>query len=85
MVYTLYILYSEKTQKFYTGHTNDFERRIIEHNSGQNKSTKSGSPWEIVYRKEYETKSEAARIESKIKKMKSKDYIILFIKNSKPD
>jgi len=82
MGYSFYILFSETRDRFYLGHTNKLERRIVEHNSGQNKSTKSGIPWKIVYQKEFRTRTEAAKLEAKMKRMKSKKYILWFIKNN---
>ena len=65
--YTTYILFSISKNKYYVGHTNNISRRLAEHNSGQNKSTKLGSLWELVYFKEFDSKSEAYRLEMKIK------------------
>ncbi|OGU66663.1 MAG: excinuclease ABC subunit C [Stygiobacter sp. RIFOXYC12_FULL_38_8] len=65
--YTTNILFSVKKNKYYVGHTNNISRRLTEHNSGQNKSTKIGSPWELVYAKESDSKSEAYRFEINIK------------------
>jgi len=63
-----YILFSSSKNKFYVGSTNNLERRLSEHNSGQNKSTKFGIPWKLIYSKEFYSKSEAILLESKIKK-----------------
>jgi len=63
-----YILFSISKNKFYIGSTNDLQRRLREHNSGQTKSTKFGIPWELVYSKDFNTKSEATQLEIKIKK-----------------
>ncbi|MBL7860738.1 MAG: GIY-YIG nuclease family protein [Cyclobacteriaceae bacterium] len=40
----VYILYSESCKKFYTGQTQDFDYRLIEHNSGETKSIKPCIP-----------------------------------------
>jgi putative endonuclease len=82
MPFYLYILKSKKTDKFYIGHTNDLERRITEHNSGQTKSTKSGIPWEIVFKREFNSNTEANQAELKLKKMKSRKYIENFISDN---
>ncbi|MEW5844426.1 MAG: GIY-YIG nuclease family protein [Bacteroidota bacterium] len=66
--FTTYILFSNSKNKFYVGSTSDLQRRLSEHNSRQTKSTKFGVPWELIYFKESDTKSNAARLESKIKK-----------------
>ena len=68
MSYFVYILKSKITGKYYCGQTNDIEDRLYRHNSGQNKYTKHGVPWELIYSFRFETRSEAVRLESKIKK-----------------
>jgi putative endonuclease len=75
MAFTVYILYSPSTNKFYVGQTKDLQRRFYEHNNGQSKSTKHGSPWQIVFTEDFQSRSEAVRREGKIKAMKSKHYI----------
>ena len=81
-LYYVYIITNKNNRVLYTGVTNNLQRRIVEHNSGQNKSTKSGIPWKIVYQKEFRTRTEAAKLEAKMKRMKSKKYILWFIKNN---
>jgi putative endonuclease len=82
MTFTLYILFSETKNRYYIGHSDNPGRRINEHNSGQNKSTKMGRPWKIVYQKEFQTKSEAVKEEARLKRMKSRKYIIWYIENT---
>jgi putative endonuclease len=45
----VYLLSSKTTGKWYTGSTNNLRKRIERHNSGKNRSTKHGIPWEIIY------------------------------------
>ena len=71
----MYILYSEKPDKYYIGACTDMERRLYEHNIGHSKFTSSGMPWRIVYWEGFETLAEAKRRELKVKKMKSRKYI----------
>ncbi|HMQ61823.1 MAG TPA: GIY-YIG nuclease family protein [Flavilitoribacter sp.] len=40
----VYILHSQKTHRFYTGCTDNPDRRLEFHNSGTTPSTKSGIP-----------------------------------------
>ncbi len=68
MMYTVYIIHSSRTRRYYTGHTEDFNRRIREHNNGENASTHSGIPWNVVYTKEYLERKIAMREEERIKK-----------------
>jgi putative endonuclease len=67
-MFTVYILYSEVKQKFYTGQTQDFEKRLQTHNSGKNLSTKKGAPWILVWKIVVRTRSEAVILELTIKK-----------------
>ncbi|MEK7818171.1 MAG: GIY-YIG nuclease family protein [Bacteroidota bacterium] len=75
MKFVVYILKSEKTDKFYVGHTEDFSRRLLEHNSGKSKSTKSGIPWELISMEEFDTRTDAIKKEMQIKKRGIKRYL----------
>ena len=80
-MFTVYIIKSLKNDKYYTGHTSDVKKQIVEHNNGMTKSTKSGAPWELVYSRDFPTKSIAQHIELKIKRMKSRKFIEKLIVN----
>ena len=56
-----YILYSEKLNKYYIGSTTDLNRRLIEHNRGKEKFTKTGMPWKLVYHETFEELVEIGR------------------------
>jgi putative endonuclease len=75
MAFQVYILESSVNGRFYVGHTDRPDARLAEHNSGQNPSTRSGSPWVKVYFEEFETRSEAMRREQEIKGWKSRRMI----------
>jgi len=79
-MYWVYILRSESVNKFYIGHTENLERRLYHHNSGREKYTKIASDWNDVYRKEFNTRKEAQKIEKFIKKQKSRIFIEKIIK-----
>ena len=72
--YFTYIIVSKKNKRWYYGHSNDLERRIIEHNSGQNKSTKNKGPWELIFKKAFNRKLEANKFELELKGFKNKEY-----------
>jgi len=74
-MFTVYILYSKKLDRYYIGHTGNLEDRIERHNQGRSKSTKAGVPWILVYQERLENKPEAYKREMTIKKMKSRKYI----------
>jgi len=48
-MYYVYVIRSLKDGKWYTGFTGNVERRLREHNSGEDKATKSRVPFELVY------------------------------------
>ena len=62
-MFYVYVLKSLKNGRHYTGSTNNLERRIHEHNSGQTKYTKIAGPFELIYKESYNTKLEAIRRE----------------------
>jgi putative endonuclease len=71
----MYILFSEKLNKYYVGACIDIERRLYEHRIGHSKFTALGVPWVLKYTESFETLPEAKKRELYIKKMKSRKYI----------
>jgi len=63
----VYILYSDSIEQFYVGIAADLQDRLIRHNRGRSKSTKRGIPWSLVKTVKVENRSEAMRLEKKIK------------------
>lgn len=45
----VYLLLSKKTCHWYIGSTKDLRKRILRHNLEENKSTKYGIPWKLIY------------------------------------
>ncbi len=78
-MFYIYILYSEKTGKYYIGSTANLQDRLIRHNSGRSKATKSGMPWKLEWIEEYTTRSEAIRRQYEIKAWKSHERIAKMI------
>ncbi|HET7616085.1 MAG TPA: GIY-YIG nuclease family protein [Bacillales bacterium] len=70
-----------KDGTYYTGYTNDLERRMKAHEDGKAaKYTRGRGPFDLVRLCEYETKSEAMRAEYGFKQLTRKEKE-LFIKN----
>jgi putative endonuclease len=69
-MYFAYILRSQKNGRYYIGSTEDVEKRLVRHNSGRNKSTKFGMPWEVIRKEQYATRQEAYKREFQIKSYK---------------
>ena len=81
-MFTVYILYSEKINQFYTGYTNNLTRRLSEHNRRKGKFTDRGIPWIVVHTENFSTKNEAENSETQIKKKWSRSYIENIIRSS---
>ena len=67
MYYTVYILYSDSCKKFYTGQSDNFANRLVEHNNGETKSIKRCLPWRVIWNQHVNTRAEAMALEKKIK------------------
>ena len=61
-----------KDKTYYTGYTNDLERRVEEHNNGSRgaRYTRLKRPVELVYKKEYRYYKLAAQEERRIKSLR---------------
>lgn len=76
--YYVYILLC-KDGSFYTGSTNDVQKRFKDHIEGRGaRYTKSHKPVNIIYQEVFSSKSEALKREAEIKRMakKEKNYLI---------
>jgi putative endonuclease len=78
----IYIIYSEKLDKYYTGACIHLERRLYEHNIGHSKFTSLGLPWILKYTETFSTLPLAKKRESEIKNKKSRLYIEKLIGSS---
>lgn len=73
----VYIIYSEKLDKFYVGKSENFEQRIMIHNSDENeKWSKAGRPWIEYLIIDCKSFTQAGKIERYIKAQKSKKYVV---------
>lgn len=71
MSYFVYILRNLTTDRYYIGSTNNLERRIAEHNRGNNRSTRQKGVWQLIYFEEYSNRIDSQRRERQIKSYKS--------------
>lgn len=78
MIHYVYILRcSDKT--YYTGYTNNLEKRIKQHNDGKGaKYTKGKRPVKLIYTEEFYDKSVAMKREYQIKQLTRKEKEKLF-------
>lgn len=77
----VYILKSEKNNKYYIGSTEDYIRRVKQHESGNVTFTRNIRPIKLALVQEYADINEARRIEKRLKKLKRKDYIDKIVKD----
>ncbi len=66
-MWKVYIIYSEKIDRYYTGFTDDLPWRLERHNAGWGRYTKRGIPWNLVHSEGFDTKSAALKREREIK------------------
>ena len=83
MMYLVYILSSEKTNKFYIGSTADINDRLQRHNTGRSKATKHGIPWKLVYAEEFNSRSDAMKREYELKSWKSHKRVAQLVSTSR--
>ena len=74
MIY-IYVLRSEKDGRFYVGMSENFERRLLEHNSGKTKSTKGFIPWKLFLFEEFPDRITARKREKYLKSGYGKHWI----------
>ncbi len=88
MTYFVYILYSESIDRYYKGHTNNIEQRLSRHNAGYESYTSKGIPWRLILALPKETKSEAVRLEMKLKNLNGarlEAFILKYSSSSQDD
>ena len=80
-MFYVYILFSESFDKYYVGHSNDYLRRLNEHNSNIRMTfTHKYKPWKLkAFFKVNENRGDAMKIEKYIKRQKSRKVIIRLI------
>jgi putative endonuclease len=71
----VYVIRSIETGRFYTGMTENLERRLKEHNQGKTKSTKAYAPWELVYKESVDSRLAARQREKWLKSGVGREFI----------
>ena len=66
-MYFVYILFSQKLNRFYAGQTHDLEKRLNDHHLGRSKYTRKGIPWTLITSFSFVSRAEAVNLESRIK------------------
>ncbi len=75
MKYFVYIIFSSKLNKYYTGFTENLDVRIVQHNSGISTFTSKGIPWELINFFEVNSINDARILEKEIKGRGAKRFL----------
>jgi len=73
--YFVYAIKSKKYDRIYVGISKNPEQRLIEHNSGENKSTKFYRPWQIIYKKFIGSRQKSRQEEKRLKSGFGKEFL----------
>ena len=79
--YFTYIIFSETKNLHYIGSTSNLDDRLNRHNTNRNKFTRNKGPWVVTAIKEFNSKSEAYKMEMKLKSFKNPKYAIEYLNN----
>ena len=79
MAYYVYILKSDRNYT-YIGQTKDLTDRLTRHFNNRSRYTKNKGNWRLEISYEVETRSEAVKLERKLKKMKNVEKAIKYLK-----
>ena len=73
----VYAIRSIKRNYIYVGMTCDLDRRIAEHENGENRSTKAYRPFELIFVGQYDERSTARSKEKYFKSGVGKEFLKL--------
>ena len=74
-MFYVYAIQSVSKKYIYVGLTNNIERRILEHNKGENRSTKAFKPFVLIYTEQCETRMQARIREKYLKSGVGKEFL----------
>ena len=74
-MYFVYVLLSQTYHTRYVGSTENIEKRLNEHSSGKVRYTKGRKPWVLLYKEEYNTRTEARKRELFLKTGQGRKFL----------
>ncbi|MBJ97100.1 GIY-YIG nuclease family protein [Mesonia oceanica] len=74
-MYYVYVLRSLKDGRLYKGLTQNVEKRLKQHNQGENRSTKGFTPWELVLTKSFDSREKARDYEKYLKSGSGREFL----------
>ena len=75
MFHYVYVLESKKDSKKYVGYTHDLRRRLLEHGTGQVRSTKPRLPFKLIYFEGCLIENDAKRRERYLKTTQGRRFL----------
>ena len=83
----VYVLQSEKDDKYYIGQTANLKKRLKAHNSGEVKSTRNKRPLVLLGSQSFASREEARYVEFQLKHHSDKKarFIAQFVRPSGPE
>ena len=75
MSHYVYIIQSQKNNRFYIGQTNNINNRLKRHNNRESLATKYGIPWRLIHLEKFDNRSEAIKREKYLKSLKNRNYL----------
>lgn len=76
-------MFSPLVDRYFVGRTTHLENVLERHNQGKNKHTKSGIPWNLVYREGFVRKRDAKEREQEIKSSANREQLIASIRSQR--
>lgn len=71
-MYFVYMMFSKSLDVYYKGSTSNIKERFLSHLHGKSKYTSKTNDWELVFIREFSTKSEALENEKMLKRQHRK-------------
>ncbi|MGC1391257.1 MAG: GIY-YIG nuclease family protein [Bacteroidales bacterium] len=78
-MYSVYIIYSDKIDKYYIGYSSNVQERILKHNRNSKGFSNTGKPWILVYEEVFDNKKDAMERETQLKKWKNRERLVNLI------
>ena len=74
-MFTVYAIKSLTKNYIYVGLTNNLDRRLNEHNTGSNRTTKPYRPFVLIYTETFNSRTEARLKEKYFKSVVGKEFL----------
>jgi len=82
LMYIVYIIYSEKIDKYYIGFSSNVKERLCKHNRNSKGYSSSGRPWILVYSESFDLKKDAMNREKQLKNWKYRERLLTLIRKA---